>query len=264
MLDNTTGWADYPPTRHPNPFDLTVRPGRQVRVAVVVDGGDPRVLWRGWVDEANPGFDAEDGDIVTLECIDAKGEVGRVDVAAVDPPVGAGEVDPRPPQPDLPTAVAWADLLAQLRNVRRSPSSAPNSAAQAADLFDRAADSGGGALFGDVNGKLRYRNRDWQLWPADDVEDATIGNVAPGSLDELALDRVAGRLGSVHPRRRSSRSSKTPPGSGPVRRLAVRTAAARRPARLRPVRVRHVDTRRLLPDRLGDVRSPVRTSPPVS
>ena len=38
-----------------------------------------------------PGFDAEYGDIVTLECIDAKGEVGRVDIAAVDPPVGAGE-----------------------------------------------------------------------------------------------------------------------------------------------------------------------------
>ena len=30
-------------------------------------------------------------------------------------------------------------------------------------------------------------NRDWQLWPADEVEDATIGNVAPGYLDELAL-----------------------------------------------------------------------------
>ena len=56
-----------------------------------IDGGDPQVLWRGFVDQANPGFDAEVGDIVTLECIDAKGEAGRADIPAVDPPVGAGE-----------------------------------------------------------------------------------------------------------------------------------------------------------------------------
>ena len=53
--------------------------------------------------------------------------------------------------------------------------------------MNRAADSGGGVVFGDVDGKLRYRNRDWQLWPADDVEEATIGNVAPGYLDQLEL-----------------------------------------------------------------------------
>ena len=35
VLDNDTGWADFPPTITPNPFDLTVRPGRQVRVAVI-------------------------------------------------------------------------------------------------------------------------------------------------------------------------------------------------------------------------------------
>ena len=114
VLDNQSGWADFPPTVAPNPFSLTVRPGRQVRVAVTVDGSEPQVLWRGWVDQANPNFDAEAGDLVTLECIDAKGEIGHVDIPAVDPPVGAGESIPARLH-RIADGAGWAELLAQLR-----------------------------------------------------------------------------------------------------------------------------------------------------
>ena len=174
VLDNATGWADFPPTVEPNPFDLTVRPGRQIRIAMSVDDAEPEVLWRGWVDEANPTFDAEAGDIITLECIDTKGEVGHVDVAAVDPPVGAGEaVHTRIGR--ICNAAGWASYW---RNFDTSGITLVGTTldGQAADLLNRAADSGGGSLFGDIDAKLRYRNRDWQLWPADQLEDGTIGN----------------------------------------------------------------------------------------
>ena len=190
VLDNNSGWADYPPTMEPNPYDLTVRPGRQVRVAMSVDGGEPRVLWRGWVDAVNPGFDAEYGDTVTLECIDAKGEVGRVDVAAVDPAVGAGEsIKARLNR--IATAAGWGPYYRNFDDAGINVV-ATELGGQAADLLNRAADSGGGALFGDVDGKLRYRNRDWQLWPADELEDGIIGNVRPATFVELALVEPAG------------------------------------------------------------------------
>ena len=187
------------------------------------------MLWRGWVDEANPGFDAEYGDIVTLECIDAKGEVGRVDIAAVDPPVGAGEsIQARLDR--IADAAGWADYW---RNFEGTGVTVVGTelGGQAADLLNRAADSGGGSLFGDVDGKLRYRNRDWQLWPADEYEDGTIGNVAPGYLDEVVLAEVAGRLRSVRSPARSSRRRR-PRRLRPVRRLRRRTrrCTATRPA----------------------------------
>ena len=185
VLDNTTGWADYPPTTTPNPFDLTVRPGRQVRVAVSIDDGAPQVLWRGFVDQANPGFDAEVGDIVTLECIDAKGEAGRADIPAVDPPVGSGEtIQARLNR--ICTGAAWPTYWRHFEGTGLTVVGT-ELGEQTADLLNRAADSGGGSLFGDVDGKLRYRNRDWQLWPADDVTDARIGNIDPGYLDEYVL-----------------------------------------------------------------------------
>ena len=147
--------------------------------------GSLRVLWRGWVDQANPGFDAEFGDVVTLECIDAKGEIGRVEVATVDPAVGAGEtIQARLNR--IADAAVWPDYWRNFEGAGITVV-ATELGQQAIDLLNRAADSGGGALFGDVDGKLRYRNRDWQLWPADEYEDATIGNVDVGHLDELAL-----------------------------------------------------------------------------
>ena len=87
--------------------------------------------------------------------------------------------------------------------------------AQAADLLNKAADSGGGSIFGDVDAKLRYRNRDWQLWPADELEDAVIGNVFPGSLRRGCLDGGSGRVRVCSTTRPAPSSSpKTPPGSG--------------------------------------------------
>jgi hypothetical protein len=184
-LDNNSGWADFPPTVDPNPYDLTVRPGRQLRVAMSVDGGAPRILWRGWVDQANPGFDVEFGDIVTLECIDAKGELGRGELAAVDPPVGAGEtIQARLNR--ICAANLWPTYWRHFEGTGITVV-ATELGERAVDLLNRAADSGGGSLFGDVDGKLRYRNRDWQLWAADQLEDGIIGNISSGGFDETAL-----------------------------------------------------------------------------
>jgi hypothetical protein len=172
VLANSTGWADFPPL-DPDSF-LVVRPGRPVRVRMVLNDVAPFILWRGYIDEANPGYDAEEGAIVTLECIDAKGEAGRGDVAQLAAPIGAGTfVHQR--LNDILTRQAWPSYW---RNIDTSSIKviASDYGFGSADLLNRTADSGGGAIFGDVEGKVAFRNRDWQMWNVGAPPDGTIGN----------------------------------------------------------------------------------------
>ena len=53
----------------------------------------PVWLWRGTVDTTEPGYAPDEGDIVTLGCVDAKGDAGRADMPQMLTPVGGG----RPP-----------------------------------------------------------------------------------------------------------------------------------------------------------------------
>ena len=60
-VTNGSGWADYPPTHIDPTLDplLTVRPGRDIRVGIVVDKSPvPQWLWRGVIDTSEPGYDA--------------------------------------------------------------------------------------------------------------------------------------------------------------------------------------------------------------
>ena len=87
---------------------------------------------------------------------------------------------------------------------------------QAADLLNRAADSGGGSLFGDVDGKLRYRNRDWQLWPADEYEDGDDRQRVRRRVRPRRRHRRPGRLRAVlrhRPVRLSPPKTRPAPGS---------------------------------------------------
>lgn len=171
VLDNDTGWATFPP-RDPN-ADVVVRPGRPLRVRVIVDGVS-YVLWRGYVDEANPGFDPELGPTVTLECIDAKGEAGRGEVAEVATATGAG-VFIHQRLADILTRQAWP-LYWRNIDVSGIKVIATTYGESAVDALNRTADSGGGSIFGGADGKVTFRNRDWQMWETGTPEDGTIGN----------------------------------------------------------------------------------------
>ena len=211
VLDNNSGWADYPPT-NPDPATiLTVRPGRQIRIGVSVDGGDPLFRFRGYIDEANPGFDPERGDVVTLECIDAKGEAGRGEVAKVDPPEGDDEFIHERLARVLDKQV-WPDYYRNLETTGIRVVATPLGQS-GTDLLNRAADSGGGAVFGDIDGKVAYRNRDWQHYEADVPPDGIIGNVARSTYVPIEADEDPDDSGLFEPPS-DVVLTEDPPGSG--------------------------------------------------
>jgi hypothetical protein len=175
---NATGWAD--PNVTDDPSRLTMRPGRSIRVGVLHVVLGMRWLYRGFIDAMTPTYDPVQPDTVELSCIDALGEVNRAKVVPVDPPVGAGDnITTRLTR--LLDAGSWpAD--------KRALASASDTliahdlGGQLADLLGQAADSGGGNVYGDLNGNVAYKGRDWQIWVPGTPPDATIGNVEPGHL----------------------------------------------------------------------------------
>jgi hypothetical protein len=172
VVDNVGGWADYP---YGGPDQLLeMRPGREVRVGVLVDGTTYHALWGGYIDGMEPGFDPEDGEFVTFECIDAKGEVGRPFVGKLAAGIGANETASARVTRILNT-VSWfagrRDIQASSIQLRATVYDK-----QAVDLLDIAADSAGGAVFGDVNGKVAFRGRDWQAVGLSQPPDGTISN----------------------------------------------------------------------------------------
>lgn len=177
LLDNRSGWADYPRLGHEEIY-LPVRPGVQIRIGVALDGAlDESALWkfRGFIDEANPLLDPLLGETVELRCIDAKGESGRGELAKVEPAVGAGEMVHQRIGRIL-TAQAWPSEWRNLE-VAGVRLVATEMGQGVIDAINRASDSGGGSVFGDLDGKVAYRNYGWQAFPAAELPAYTIGNV---------------------------------------------------------------------------------------
>jgi hypothetical protein len=134
----------------------------------------PLWLWRGWIDATRPDYRPGVGDVVTVEAVDAKGEAGRTEVGRLTAAVGAGE-----------TATARVARIADYAVVPAHRRLFDDTGitllgtqlgGRATNLFDAAADSSGGAVFGDANGFLVYRHRDWLSWPAAATADVSIGN----------------------------------------------------------------------------------------
>jgi hypothetical protein len=176
VVDNADGWADYP-LGDPDQL-LSMRPGREVRVGVRVDDATNHYLWAGFIDGMEPGFDAEDGEFVTFECIDAKGEAGRTFLGELAVGVGANETGTDRVRRIL-NAVSWFTGRRDLQTTSVQLK-ATTLDAQAVDLLDIAADSCGGAVFGDANGNVAFRGRDWQAVSMSAEPDGTIGNFGGG------------------------------------------------------------------------------------
>jgi hypothetical protein len=170
VVDNTTGWAD------PNVLDalaeLTVRPGRQIRVAVIHETFGLCVLFRGYIDAMIPTYLPDESDAVELVCIDALGEVNRAKLVALEIPVGASEGGADRINRIL-DAVGWVP-----RDVSPSvePLIATDMGGQVADLLGATADSVGGVVFGDMAGRVAFRGINWMSHRPTDPIDGTIGN----------------------------------------------------------------------------------------
>lgn len=174
---NDGGMWDYPPaTGSTQP--LTVRPGRQIRVGVrfnaPIADPDPVWLWRGWIDATRPEYRPGVGDVVTVDCVDAKGEAGRVEVARTGTPVGVGEtVTARMERLAFGAGFPGHRWLFEPTGITLQGSTLGT---RTANLMDSAADAGGGAVYGDRLGYLVYRHRDWLSWYPGTPPDFYIGN----------------------------------------------------------------------------------------
>jgi len=174
VVDNVTGWAD--PNTDDVPGVLSVRPGRPIRVSVEHAVYGRRILFRGFVDGMVPTYTPTGADAVELSCLDALGEVNRAKMQPLSAPVGDGE-----------TASARVDRILDAiqwlpRDVRASSETLlpTDLGGQVADLLGQTADSAGGSVWGDYDGRVAFRGRDWQSYLPDTPPDATIGNVEPG------------------------------------------------------------------------------------
>ena len=187
-VDNTAGAYDITATPT-DPAVLSLRPGRQVRVGIALDGGAPRWLGRWFIDAANPTYDPVLSDVVELACVDAKGQAGKVDVGAVVTPVGASETVTARIGRVLDAAgwhPAYRDIAACSTTVL-----ATELGQKAVDLIDLAADSSGGAVFGDHLGPRRLQQSGLADLRPDEPVDAIIGNLpATGSDIVYGADDV--------------------------------------------------------------------------
>lgn len=189
-VDNSNGWADI--ILDPlDPAELSLRPGRPIRWGVRYDkAGVTKTVWRfrGFVDSMRAAYAGQhaDSDVAIFECVDALGEVARVHLGKLAAPVGGGEtVSARLHR--ILDAVGWRP---EWRDIDASsvPVFATDYDAQASDLLTATADSAGGALFGDYNGRVAFRGRDWQTWVPGTPPDLVIGNtvdavVCPSSIE---------------------------------------------------------------------------------
>ena len=163
-----------------SPAVLSVRPGRQIRVGMSIDGAAPSWLGRWWIDAANPTYDPVLHDVVELSCIDAKGQAGKVDVAETVAVGGSETVTAR-----INRVLDAANWQGPYRDVAPGTTTlqATTLGAKTVDLLDVSADSAGGAVFGDWRGRIVYKGRDWQTYEPDQPVDAVIGNPAGTGSD---------------------------------------------------------------------------------
>lgn len=168
---NDDGWADL--TGIVDPAALTLRPGRAIRWGVDTPAGR-QILYRGFLDELVPMYDPAGNDVTQANAVDALGDVGRAYLAAQTPAWAGDTVTARLTR--LLDAVAWPTTKRRL-----DPSSvtllATGLGARLVDELGVTAESAGGSVFGDLDGNVTYRARDWQAYRPTDPPAATIGNV---------------------------------------------------------------------------------------
>jgi hypothetical protein len=189
-LDNRNGWADFGDT-YAEVATSILRPGRQIRVGVRgpfnADGTVvTRWLFYGWIDQTTPAYDPVLHDVVTINCIDALGEVGQMVAPAMPTQQGVNETVPERLDRIL-DAVNWWD---EKRNIGSSSTRVQGTVlgTQVIDLLGVTADSAGGVIFGSMTGDIVFKDLNWELWDPDVPADGEIGNCDPGEPPDPGTD----------------------------------------------------------------------------
>jgi hypothetical protein len=184
LVDNSTGWAD--PYATTDPSALNMRPGRAIRFGVGHETFGVCWLFRGFIDAMTPTYDPVRTDVVQLSCIDALGEANRAKSVALAVPQEAQRADAR-----IGLILDRAKWPAGKRDIAVSSVWMLESdlGGQAADLLGVIAESVGGAIFGDLEGNVVFRSRDWQAYQIGSPPDGTIGNVDPTDVCPVGWQR---------------------------------------------------------------------------
>jgi hypothetical protein len=173
QVRNASGWADPIHSEDPN-LTTNMRPGRPIRVGIEHKVYGRRWLFRGFIDSVTPTYDPEDYEVVQLDCIDALGEVNRVKFAGFTN---------QWPQENAQARIIRILNQAQWPSAKRSLDAntwlmiASDQNGQVADHLAQTAESVGGVVFGDTEGNVCFRTRDWQVFGPTRPVDGTIGNV---------------------------------------------------------------------------------------
>jgi hypothetical protein len=153
---------------------LVVRPGREVRVtARLVSSGETFPVWRGWVETIEDEFVPGQVPAAKFTAQDSYASLAHINFLEQDP-VGAGETSNARIHRLLDLAewpAAWRDVDAGRTTVQGT-----NLARAVADDLGITADSEGGAVYADMDGRIAFRNRDWlRTNPASTSLQATVG-----------------------------------------------------------------------------------------
>lgn len=156
---------------------LEIRPGRELRIrARHVATGVEYPVWRGWVEAIDDAFAPASVPVASFSGQDGYAQLAHIDLPEQSP-VGGGELSSARVTRLLDVAgwpVEWRDL-----DVGRVTVQATNLARPIADDLGITADSEGGAVFADREGRIAFRNRDWlRTDPVATTVQATVGGAA--------------------------------------------------------------------------------------
>ena len=172
-MSNVAGWADPNPPAGTPAFEQ-IRPGCPLRIGVDHDEYGIVWLWRGYVDAVEPEFQPQLGDVANISAVCALGEAGRVWTAELPELVGDGDTASMRFNRIL-NAAEWPAGARSIEAVA-TPMLPTVFGEQTANMLTQCADSYGGAVYGDTEGCVVARNRDWQTYMPDTPPDATVGN----------------------------------------------------------------------------------------
>lgn len=161
-------------TAGPGPDESVVlQLGQQIRVGVEHDVYGVRWLWRGFIDDMEPVWDADNGNVITVRALDPLGEVGRVELAdTVD------EADDEAASDRVSTILDEAPWTTDKRIIDTVAIGlvAAKLDGKVVDLLTRCANSVGGYVFGDSDGNIVFRNSAWLGTNASRHADFTVTN----------------------------------------------------------------------------------------
>lgn len=156
VFDNVTGWGS--PEAAPSLTEPRLIVGQQIRVGVWHQVFGYVWVWRGFMDDVEPVYDASDWSTVAVRAIDPLGESGRPQVAKV-----TAEADDEAASTRLATLLDEAPWVTAKRDIATVSTGlvAATLDGKVLDLMRRCAVSSGGWVFGDSDGNVVFRGPGW-------------------------------------------------------------------------------------------------------